>query len=125
MLYIVLQLAIKTPCAAVPLCRWAPPPPAWLDPLHLPVFLSLWSCTDIAACCCASVQVGGRPAWLDPLHLPSAEQLTCRVTGKPLEFLLQVRCSVLLCGCWVDVNVQVAAFGASRSRSCCRCVGTN
>ena len=36
-------------------------------------------------------QVGGRPAWLDPLHLPSADQLTCRVTGKPLEFLLQVR----------------------------------
>lgn len=35
-------------------------------------------------------KVGGRPAWLDPLHLPSPEQLTCRVTGKPLEFLLQV-----------------------------------
>ncbi|KAL4421136.1 hypothetical protein ABPG77_001531 [Micractinium sp. CCAP 211/92] len=35
-------------------------------------------------------KVGGRPAWLDPLHLPTQEQLTCRVSGKPLEFLLQV-----------------------------------
>ena len=35
-------------------------------------------------------KVGGRPAWLDPLHLPTEEQLTCRVTGKPLDFLLQV-----------------------------------
>lgn len=41
--------------------------------------------------CPPLAQVGGRPAWLDPLHLPSPEQLTCRVTGKPLEFLLQVR----------------------------------
>ena len=37
-------------------------------------------------------KVGGRPAWLDPLHLPTEEQLTCRVTGKPLDFLLQARC---------------------------------
>jgi hypothetical protein len=36
-------------------------------------------------------KLGGRPAWLDPLHLPTEEQLTCRVTGKPLDFLLQVR----------------------------------
>lgn len=36
-------------------------------------------------------KVGGRPAWLDPLHLPTEEQLTCRVTGKPLDYLLQVR----------------------------------
>lgn len=35
-------------------------------------------------------KVGGRPAWLDPLHLPTQEQLTCRVSGKPLDFLLQV-----------------------------------
>jgi pre-rRNA-processing protein TSR4 len=35
-------------------------------------------------------KVGGRPAWLDPLYLPTEEQLTCRVTGKPLDFLLQV-----------------------------------
>lgn len=35
-------------------------------------------------------KVGGRPAWLDPLHLPTPEQLTCRVSGKPLDFLLQV-----------------------------------
>lgn len=35
-------------------------------------------------------KVGGRPAWLDPLHLPTEEQLTCRVTGQPLDFLLQV-----------------------------------
>ncbi|KAI3431726.1 hypothetical protein D9Q98_004768 [Chlorella vulgaris] len=35
-------------------------------------------------------KVGGRPAWLDPLHLPTEEQLTCRVTGKPLNYLLQV-----------------------------------
>ena len=36
-------------------------------------------------------KLGGRPAWLDPLHLPTEEQLMCRVTGKPLDFLLQVR----------------------------------
>ena len=36
-------------------------------------------------------KVGGRPAWLDPLHLPTEEHLTCRVTGKPLDFLLQAR----------------------------------
>lgn len=35
-------------------------------------------------------KVGGHPAWLDPLHLPTDDQLTCRVTGKPLDFLLQV-----------------------------------
>lgn len=36
-------------------------------------------------------KVGGRPAWLDPLHLPTPEQLTCKATGKPLQFLLQAR----------------------------------
>lgn len=38
-------------------------------------------------------KVGGRPAWLDPLHLPTPQQLACRVTGKPMDFLLQVRAS--------------------------------
>ena len=36
-------------------------------------------------------KVGGRPAWLDPLHLPPREQLTCGATGRPLQFLVQVR----------------------------------
>lgn len=36
-------------------------------------------------------KVGGRPAWLDPLHLPTPDQLTCKATGKQLQFLLQVR----------------------------------
>ena len=36
-------------------------------------------------------KIGGRPAWLDPLHLPRREQLTCSVTGKLMNFLLQVR----------------------------------
>lgn len=35
-------------------------------------------------------KVGGRPAWLDPLDLPKREQLTCRISGRPLDFLLQV-----------------------------------
>ncbi|KAK9819849.1 hypothetical protein WJX72_003204 [[Myrmecia] bisecta] len=35
-------------------------------------------------------KVGGRPAWLHPTHLPSREQLLCKVTGRPLSFLLQV-----------------------------------
>lgn len=30
-------------------------------------------------------------AWLDPVHLPSAEQLKCKASGKPLDFLLQVQ----------------------------------
>lgn len=29
-------------------------------------------------------------AWLDPVNLPSKEQLTCKASGKPLSFLLQV-----------------------------------
>ena len=36
-------------------------------------------------------KVGGRPAWLDPLHLPTADQLTCKATGRAMQFLLQVR----------------------------------
>lgn len=28
-------------------------------------------------------------AWLNPVHLPTAEQLTCNITSKPLDFLLQ------------------------------------
>ncbi|WIA11918.1 hypothetical protein OEZ85_012002 [Tetradesmus obliquus] len=39
-------------------------------------------------------KVGGVPAWLDPLNLPTAEQLTCGVTGRTLQFLLQVYCPV-------------------------------
>ncbi|GIL77234.1 hypothetical protein Vretimale_3090 [Volvox reticuliferus] len=35
-------------------------------------------------------KVGGRPAWLDPLRLPSREMLTCRLSGRPLDFLLQI-----------------------------------
>lgn len=35
-------------------------------------------------------KVGGRPAWLDPVHLPTPEQLTCKGTGTPYNFLLQV-----------------------------------
>ncbi|PNW84571.1 hypothetical protein CHLRE_03g149500v5 [Chlamydomonas reinhardtii] len=35
-------------------------------------------------------KVGGRPAWLDPLRLPSTDMLTCKASGKPLDFLLQV-----------------------------------
>lgn len=44
-------------------------------------------------------KVGGRPAWLDPLHLPTAEQLACSVSGKPLDFLLQV--GWLVGWCWL------------------------
>lgn len=29
-------------------------------------------------------------AWLDPLRLPSTDMLTCKASGKPLDFLLQV-----------------------------------
>lgn len=35
-------------------------------------------------------KVGGCPAWLDPMHLPSSEELECGVSGRPLDFLLQV-----------------------------------
>ena len=35
-------------------------------------------------------KVGGRPAWLDPCALPTPAQLSCGVTGAPLEFLCQV-----------------------------------
>ncbi|KAG2440099.1 hypothetical protein HXX76_004213 [Chlamydomonas incerta] len=35
-------------------------------------------------------KVGGRPAWLDPVRLPSKDMLTCKASGKPLDFLLQV-----------------------------------
>ncbi|EFJ44292.1 programmed cell death protein 2, C terminal [Volvox carteri f. nagariensis] len=35
-------------------------------------------------------KVGGRPAWLDPVRLPTREMLTCRASGKPLDFLLQI-----------------------------------
>lgn len=35
-------------------------------------------------------KIGGRPAWLDPQHLPSSTELTCGVSGRPLDFLLQV-----------------------------------
>ncbi|GLI59478.1 hypothetical protein VaNZ11_001361 [Volvox africanus] len=35
-------------------------------------------------------KVGGRPAWLDPVRLPSLEMLTCRASGRLLDFLLQV-----------------------------------
>ncbi|KAG2454853.1 hypothetical protein HYH02_000685 [Chlamydomonas schloesseri] len=35
-------------------------------------------------------KVGGRPAWLDPVRLPSRDMLTCKASGKPLDFLLQV-----------------------------------
>jgi len=34
--------------------------------------------------------VGGSPAWLDPVDLPTERQLQCQVTGKPLDFLLQI-----------------------------------
>eukprot|EP00879_Flechtneria_rotunda_P010047 GHRR01010505.1.p1 GENE.GHRR01010505.1~~GHRR01010505.1.p1 ORF type:complete len:358 (+),score=92.76 GHRR01010505.1:201-1274(+) len=39
-------------------------------------------------------KVGGAPAWLDPLNLPTPQQLTCRVTGETMRFLLQVYCPV-------------------------------
>lgn len=29
-------------------------------------------------------------AWLNPVNIPTAEQLRCKATGKPLDFLLQV-----------------------------------
>lgn len=35
-------------------------------------------------------KVGGRPAWLNPVQLPSKEELTCKATGRPMDFLLQV-----------------------------------
>lgn len=35
-------------------------------------------------------KVGGRPAWLDPINLPSQDQLRCKASGKPFNFLLQV-----------------------------------
>ena len=60
-------------------------------------------------------KVGGRPAWLDPLHLPTEEQLTCRVTGRPLDFLLQV-CGGSTALLWVVVAAQGAC-----DRCCCRC----
>eukprot|EP00877_Chromochloris_zofingiensis_P001052 jgi/Chrzof1/10948/Cz05g18100.t1 len=34
-------------------------------------------------------KVGGRPAWLDPVNLPT-DQLTCPLTGRTMNFLLQV-----------------------------------
>lgn len=43
------------------------------------------------AAACAAVLM---QAWLDPLNLPTAEQLTCGVTGRTLQFLLQVYCPV-------------------------------
>ncbi len=54
-------------------------------------------------------------AWLDPVHLPSAEQLTCKATGAPMNFLLQASgwWSCVLRGGEGDVN---ALAGARRMR---------
>ena len=35
-------------------------------------------------------QLGGLPPWLDPVHLPLASELTCRASGMPLRFVLQL-----------------------------------
>lgn len=62
-------------------------------------------------------KVGGRPAWLDPLHLPTQEQLTCRVSGKPLDFLLQVRLGAAARATEGHKGGAAAAVGVSW----CRC----
>lgn len=105
-------------------CCWRCPPAA-CPPLSIPAPLS-W-----AECCLhrlpRAAQVGGRPAWLDPLHLPTPKQLTCRVTGKPLEFLLQARfaCFVLIVCLLAWAGQQwcgwACAQGMQPTSCCCGC----
>ena len=35
-------------------------------------------------------QLGGLPPWLDPVHLPLTSELTCRESGMPLRFVMQL-----------------------------------
>ena len=35
-------------------------------------------------------QLGGLPPWLDPVQLPLTSELTCRASGMPLRFVMQL-----------------------------------
>jgi len=39
-------------------------------------------------------QLGGLPPWLDPVQLPLTSQLTCRASGMPLRFVMQLYAAV-------------------------------